>query len=178
MPPRAPREFPLFLIPGVPGQRRRLARRSATTSIRAGSNTSSACTPRRPGDHDDGRYRRRDRLPGRRGKPRHALHVHDDEPGPGSASASEGVGIADRAYQQALAFAPRSASRAAASARRASGMDAIIVHPGRQADAAADARHDGCGAQRSATPPRWRLDVAARAKDAKVRGRCCRLRRC
>ena len=32
--------------------------------------------------HDDGRQGRRGRLPDRRGKPRHALHVHDDEPGP------------------------------------------------------------------------------------------------
>lgn len=79
----------------------------------------------------------------------------------------EGVGIADRAYQQALAFAQeRKQGRAAGS--KSAGMDAIIVHPDvkrmlMQMRALTAASRTICYATAVA------LDVAARATDPKVR---------
>ena len=79
----------------------------------------------------------------------------------------EGVGIADRAYQQALAYAQeRRQGRAAGS--KGAGMDAIIVHPDvkrmlLQMRAMTAAARTICYATAVA------LDVSVRAKDAKVR---------
>jgi len=79
----------------------------------------------------------------------------------------EGVGIADRAYQQALAFAQeRKQGRAIGS--KSAGMDAIIVHPDvkrmlMQMRALTAAARTICYATAVA------LDVAARATDPKVR---------
>jgi hypothetical protein len=79
----------------------------------------------------------------------------------------EGVGIADRAYQQALAFAQeRKQGRAAGS--KGAGMDAIIVHPDvkrmlMQMRALTAASRTICYATAVA------LDIAARATDPKVR---------
>jgi acyl-CoA dehydrogenase len=79
----------------------------------------------------------------------------------------EGVGIADRAYQQALAFArERKQGRAAGS--KSAGMDAIIVHPDvkrmlMQMRALTAASRTICYATAVA------LDIAARATDPKVR---------
>ncbi|WP_445490069.1 acyl-CoA dehydrogenase [Rhodopseudomonas sp. RCAM05734] len=79
----------------------------------------------------------------------------------------EGVGIADRAYQQALAFAQeRKQGRAAGS--KSAGMDAIIVHPDvkrmlMQMRALTAASRTICYATAVA------LDIAARATDPKVR---------
>jgi acyl-CoA dehydrogenase len=80
----------------------------------------------------------------------------------------EGVGIADRAYQQALTYAQeRRQGRAAGS--KSDGMDPIIVHPDvkrmlMQMRALTAAARTICYATAVA------LDVAVRAKDAKVRG--------
>ena len=60
---------------------------------------------------------RRGRLSRRRGEPRPRLHVHDDEQRAARVGL-QGVGVAERAYQQALAFA-RSAGRARRRALRA-----------------------------------------------------------
>jgi acyl-CoA dehydrogenase len=84
----------------------------------------------------------------------------------------EGVGIADRAYQQALAFAQeRRQGRAAgrASDKSDNGADPIIVHPDvkrmlLQMRALTAAARTICYATAVA------LDVSARATDAKVRG--------
>jgi len=79
----------------------------------------------------------------------------------------EGVGIADRAYQGALAYAQeRRQGRALGS--KSQGMDPIIVHPDvkrmlLQMRAAAGAARSICYATAVA------LDVAARATDAKVK---------
>src|SRR6188768_3887439 len=79
----------------------------------------------------------------------------------------EGVGIADRAYQQALAYAQeRRQGRAAGS--KGDGMDAIIVHPDvkrmlLQMRSMTAAARSICYATAVA------LDVSVRAKDAKVR---------
>jgi hypothetical protein len=79
----------------------------------------------------------------------------------------EGVGIADRAYQQALAYAQeRRQGRTAGS--RGAGMDAIIEHPDvkrmlMQMRAMTAAARTICYATAVA------LDVSVRAKDAKVR---------
>ena len=65
----------------IPGQCRRLARRAQRhLSVRRRAQARHACLADL--HHDHGRQGRRHRLPDRRGKPRHALHVHDDEPGP------------------------------------------------------------------------------------------------
>jgi acyl-CoA dehydrogenase len=79
----------------------------------------------------------------------------------------EGVGIADRAYQQALAYAQeRRQGRAIGS--KGDGMDAIIVHPDvkrmlMQMRSMTAAARSICYATAVA------LDVSTRAKDAKVR---------
>src|SRR6202051_3906565 len=79
----------------------------------------------------------------------------------------EGVGIADRAYQQALAFAQeRKQGRGIGS--KGDGMDAIIVHPDvkrmlMQMRAMTAAARTICYATAVA------LDISVRAKDAKVR---------
>src|SRR5215468_5872454 len=79
----------------------------------------------------------------------------------------EGVGIADRAYQQALAYAQeRRQGRAVGS--KTQGMDPIIVHPDvkrmlMQMRAMTAAARSICYATAVA------LDVSVRAKDAKVR---------
>jgi acyl-CoA dehydrogenase len=79
----------------------------------------------------------------------------------------EGVGIADRAYQQALAFAQeRRQGRGIGS--KTGGMDTIIVHPDvkrmlMQMRAMTAAARSICYATAVA------LDVSVRAKDAKVR---------
>jgi acyl-CoA dehydrogenase len=79
----------------------------------------------------------------------------------------EGVGIADRAYQQALAFAQeRKQGRGIGS--KTDGMDTIIVHPDvkrmlMQMRAMTAAARSICYATAVA------LDVSVRAKDAKVR---------
>ena len=79
----------------------------------------------------------------------------------------EGVGIADRAYQQALAFAQeRKQGRGIGS--KTNGMDTIIVHPDvkrmlMQMRAMTAAARSICYATAVA------LDVSVRAKDAKVR---------
>ena len=71
---------------------------------------------------------RRDRLAGRRGEPRPRLHVHDDEQRPPRASASRASAIAERAYQQALAYASeRRQGRAPGAA--GDGMSPIVEHP-------------------------------------------------
>jgi alkylation response protein AidB-like acyl-CoA dehydrogenase len=79
----------------------------------------------------------------------------------------EGVGIADRAYQQALAFAQERKQGRALGAK-GNGMDAIIVHPDvkrmlMQMRALTAAARTICYATAVA------LDVAARSTDAQVR---------
>jgi acyl-CoA dehydrogenase len=79
----------------------------------------------------------------------------------------EGVGIADRAYQQALAFA-QERRQGRAIGKKGDGMDAIIVHPDvkrmlMQMRALTAAARTICYATAVA------LDVSTRATDAKVR---------
>ncbi|UGY12655.1 acyl-CoA dehydrogenase [Bradyrhizobium septentrionale] len=79
----------------------------------------------------------------------------------------EGVGIADRAYQQALAYA-QERRQGKAIGHKGDGMDPIIVHPDvkrmlMQMRSMTAAARTICYATAVA------LDVAARAKDAKVR---------
>jgi acyl-CoA dehydrogenase len=79
----------------------------------------------------------------------------------------EGVGIADRAYQQALAFA-QERKQGRAVGKKGDGMDAIIVHPDvkrmlMQMRGLTAAARTICYATAVA------LDVSVRAKDAKVR---------
>ncbi len=79
----------------------------------------------------------------------------------------EGVGIADRAYQQALAFA-QERKQGRAIAKKGDGSDAIIVHPDvkrmlMQMRALTAAARTICYATAVA------MDVAARASDAKVK---------
>src|SRR3978361_1662162 len=79
----------------------------------------------------------------------------------------EGVGIADRAYQQALAFA-QERRQGRASGKKGDGTDAIIVHPDvkrmlMQMRALTAAARTICYATAVA------MDVAARATDAKVK---------
>src|SRR5579871_2621295 len=79
----------------------------------------------------------------------------------------EGVGIADRAYQQALAYA-QDRKQGKAVGKKGDGSDAIIVHPDvkrmlLQMRAMTAAARSICYATAVA------LDVAGRAKDAKVR---------
>jgi acyl-CoA dehydrogenase len=79
----------------------------------------------------------------------------------------EGVGVADRAYQQALAYA-HERKQGKAVGKNGDGSDAIIVHPDvkrmlLQMRAMTAAARSICYATAVA------LDVAARAKDAKVR---------
>jgi hypothetical protein len=79
----------------------------------------------------------------------------------------EGVGIADRAYQQALAYA-QERRQGRAIGKQGDGMDAIIVHPDvkrmlMQMRALTAAARTICYATAVA------LDVSVRAKDAKVR---------
>jgi hypothetical protein len=80
----------------------------------------------------------------------------------------EGVGIADRAYQQALAFA-QERRQGRAIGKKGDGLDAIIVHPDvkrmlMQMRALTAAARTICYATAVA------LDVATRATDAKARG--------
>jgi alkylation response protein AidB-like acyl-CoA dehydrogenase len=80
----------------------------------------------------------------------------------------EGVGIADRAYQQALAFA-QERKQGRALGKKGDGMDAIIVHPDvkrmlMQMRSMTAAARSICYATAVA------LDVSVRSKDAKVRG--------
>jgi hypothetical protein len=79
----------------------------------------------------------------------------------------EGVGIADRAYQQALTFA-QERKQGRAIGKKGDGMDAIIVHPDvkrmlMQMRGLTAAARTICYATAVA------LDVSVRAKDAKVR---------
>jgi hypothetical protein len=79
----------------------------------------------------------------------------------------EGVGIADRAYQQALAFA-QERKQGRAIGKNGGGMDPIIVHPDvkrmlMQMRALTAAARSICYATAVA------LDISLRAKDAKVR---------
>src|ERR1700760_1656429 len=81
----------------------------------------------------------------------------------------EGVGVADRAYQQALAYAQERRQGKAVGNKNGGGSDAIIVHPDvkrmlLQMRAMTAAARTICYATAVA------LDVAVRAKDAKVRG--------
>src|ERR1700748_1487535 len=80
----------------------------------------------------------------------------------------EGVGVADRAYQQALAYAQERKQGKAAGNKNGGGSDAIIVHPDvkrmlLQMRAMTAAARTICYATAVA------MDVAARAKDAKVK---------
>ncbi len=80
----------------------------------------------------------------------------------------EGVGVADRAYQQALAYAQERKQGKAVGNKNGGGSDAIIVHPDvkrmlLQMRAMTAAARTICYATAVA------MDVAARAKDAKVR---------
>jgi acyl-CoA dehydrogenase len=80
----------------------------------------------------------------------------------------EGVGVADRAYQQALSYA-QERRQGRAVGKKGDGMDPIIVHPDvkrmlMQMRAMTAAARTICYATAVA------LDVATRAKDAKVRG--------
>ena len=75
---------------------------------------------RRPG--------RRHRLPDRRRKPRHGLHVHDDEPGAARRSRCRASAIAERATQQALAYA-RERQQGRAAGAQAPAPSPIIAHP-------------------------------------------------
>jgi acyl-CoA dehydrogenase len=80
----------------------------------------------------------------------------------------EGVGVADRAYQQALSYA-QERRQGRAVGKQGDGMDPIIVHPDikrmlMQMRALTAAARTICYATAVA------LDVAARATDAKVRG--------
>jgi acyl-CoA dehydrogenase len=79
----------------------------------------------------------------------------------------EGVGVADRAYQQALAYA-QERKQGKAAGKKGDGSDAIIVHPDvkrmlLQMRAMTAAARSICYATAVA------LDVAVRAKDAQVR---------
>jgi acyl-CoA dehydrogenase len=80
----------------------------------------------------------------------------------------EGVGVADRAYQQALAYAQERKQGKAVGNKNGDGSDAIIVHPDikrmlLQMRSLTAAARSICYATAVA------LDVAVRAKDAKVR---------
>src|SRR5580700_137251 len=80
----------------------------------------------------------------------------------------EGVGVADRAYQQALAYAQERKQGKAVGNKNGDGSDAIIVHPDikrmlLQMRSLTAAARSICYATAVA------LDVATRAKDAKVR---------
>jgi acyl-CoA dehydrogenase len=80
----------------------------------------------------------------------------------------EGVGVADRAYQQALAYAQERKQGKAVDNKNGGGSDAIIVHPDvkrmlLQMRSLTAAARSICYATAVA------LDVATRAKDAKVR---------
>jgi alkylation response protein AidB-like acyl-CoA dehydrogenase len=80
----------------------------------------------------------------------------------------EGVGVADRAYQQALAYA-QERKQGKAAGQKGDGSDAIIVHPDvkrmlLQMRAMTAAARSICYATAVA------LDVAVRARDAQVRG--------
>ena len=102
----APRASRCFIVPEVPRERRRLARRAQRRHLRVASSTRWASRPAPPACSaygDDGRGRRR--LPHRRGERRHAVHVHDDEQRPPRRSGLEGLALAERAYQTALAYA-------------------------------------------------------------------------
>jgi hypothetical protein len=81
----------------------------------------------------------------------------------------EGVGVADRAYQQALAYAQERRQGKAVGNKNGGGSDAIIVHPDvkrmlLQMRSLTAAARSICYATAVA------LDVAVRAKDAKVQG--------
>jgi hypothetical protein len=80
----------------------------------------------------------------------------------------EGVGVADRAFQQALAYA-QERKQGRAVGKKGDGLDAIIVHPDvkrmlMQMRSLTAAARSICYATAVA------LDVSVRAKDAKVRG--------
>ena len=120
-PPDAPpgtRGISLFLVPKFSSMTTARSAR-ATTRAAIRSSTSSAFTPRRPARWSTA-TRRRDRLAGRRGEPRAQLHVHDDEQGAPQGRPA-GRGDAERATQQALAYASeRQQGRAGGADRRRS----------------------------------------------------------
>ena len=72
----------------------------------------------------------------------------------------QGVAIAERATQQALAYARE---------RKQGAGGAIIALSGRQAHAADHARARPAPRARSATPPRWRIDRSQRGKTEAAR---------
>ena len=99
---RAGRRQGHFAVPGAeaPGQCRTDRSERATMCAACPSSTSSASTRARPACWPSANGRRH-RRSGRRGEPRARIHVHHDERRPFSVGL-EGVGVAERAYQQAL----------------------------------------------------------------------------
>ncbi len=88
----------------------------------------------------------------------------------------EGVGIADRAYQQALAYA-QERKQGRGIGKKGGGLDPIIVHPDvkrmlLQMRAMTAAARTICYATAVA------MDISERAKDAKVRATLPRAPRC
>jgi acyl-CoA dehydrogenase len=79
----------------------------------------------------------------------------------------EGVGIADRAYQQALAFA-RERKQGRAVGKKGDGLDPIVVHPDVKR-MLLQMRSMTAGARSICYATAVALDVSARAKDPKVR---------
>ena len=75
-------------------------------------------------------YDERDRLPDRRGEPRHQRHVHDDERG-AARRRRAGARLSEVAYQNAAAYAKdRLQGRALGGAKFPDKpADPIIVHP-------------------------------------------------
>ena len=130
-----------FAVPRaeIPAQCRRLARR-AQRRARA-FDRAQARHPRLAHLHHGlSATRRRDRLPDRRGEPRHGLHVHHDEPGAARGRRCRASRIAERATQQALAYARE--RRQGRASRRADGLEPDHRASRRQAHAAHHARAD------------------------------------
>ena len=85
--PEGVKGISLFIVPEVPGQRRRLARRAQRRAGASASSTSSASRRARPRCCSSATRAARARRPGRdrhadrRGEPRPRVHVHHDERG-------------------------------------------------------------------------------------------------
>ena len=101
--PEGVKGISLFVVPKFLVNADGSARRAQRRALRVAR--AQARHPREP-DRGDGlrRPRRRGRLPRRRGEPRPRVHVHHDEPR-ALLGRLEGVGIAERAYQRAVAYA-------------------------------------------------------------------------
>ncbi len=115
--PAGTKGISLFIVPEVPGERRRHARGAQRRALRL--DRAQDGHPRLADlRHELRRRGRRRRLPRRRGEPGHAGHVHDDERGARSPSASRASPSATPPTRRRWRT-PRSAARAARSAATA-----------------------------------------------------------